>query len=304
MEANTSSSSKKHTFTYIFRHDIMKVVYLVRNWQLTQEIIRKSNMDIEKLEMLKGKTTWEIGSEFCVETKVQKCFFRTIDYIEDQENSKIQWFVYKTEPLNVEYMLTCNFFRDVTNTYTTLILTWDYMTDVPEEFNACKSNQERQVIFTLFDEYLNQENKLQKHKVSLEIKTSFENAKNILSDLKLLQKKVPILCSEVKYEGGIEKGKEVVFITQQENLKSKAVLKVKTIKEDEKKFRILYEIVKSEPPVPRQEIEWKLTNEGEFNCKVRLNHYYFGFVKDEVLKASKANKKKILSYLKFYLENL
>ncbi len=297
------SNNKRHTFTYIFRHEMMKVLHLVRDWQLTQEIMKKANMHFEKLEMIIGKTTWEIGSEFFVETKAQKCFFRTIDYIEDQQNSKIQWFVFKTEPVNVEYMFTCNFFRDVTNTYTTVILTWEYMTDLPAGFDTC-NNQERQAIFALFDEFLNKETKLKKHKVSMEIKTSFENAKKVLYDLKLLQKKVPILCSEVKYEGLIEKGKEVVFLTQQDDVKAMAVLKVKSIKDDGKKFRILYEMLKSDPPVPRQEIEWKLICEGEFSCKIKLNHYYYGFVKEEVLKTSKANKKKVLSYLKFYLENL
>lgn len=299
------NNSSKHTFSYIFKHEINKVLHLIRDWKLTQEIIReKLSLHFDKFEFLIGDKTWEVGNEFKVETRGIVAYFRTKEYLENPDNSKIQWLIYKCEPTNLEYLLTCSLFRDVTNTYTTVILVWEYIKDIPRNVEGAKINQERQMMFKLFDDYLNAKYNLQKLKSSIEVGTTFENAQKVLCDLKLLQSKIPILCSQVEYEGILEQDKKVTFITKHEKLFAKAVLKVKVIKQQEKKFRILYELIESEPPVPKQNIEWRVDELGELNCKIKLIHYYFGDVKDEVLKTSKMNKKKILSYLKFYLENL
>ena len=186
MESNNTNNSRKHTFTYIFKHSCEKVFHIIRDWCFFQQILqgKLKNSPYQEFEMLKGSLTWEVNSEFSVLSRDLKAYFRTIEYFEDNNNSKIQWQIYKTEPETFQYDLTCSLFSEITNTHTTLILEWEYNENAQFYIDHSKISQERQSIFVIIDEYLNNENKVSKQKQSIIINSSYEKTKNVLANLK------------------------------------------------------------------------------------------------------------------------
>ncbi len=56
----------------------------------------------------------------------------------------------------------------------------------------------------------------------------------------------------------------------------------------EKKFKIVYELVKSDPQVPSQDIKWSVRKDYDLTCKVKFTHFYYGNVREDLLKSSRA----------------
>jgi hypothetical protein len=298
------SNRKINLFSYIYKQNYNRVLHCLRDIRKTNEICNTLDSNYaSELIFSKGNETWQVGAEFSfVWKKLIKMFFRTVEYTETSDFSKVRWIVYKTEPHTLEYYLTYFLYQDITGNYNTMVMEWEYYV----EFNVSQSDQDTKKrenisIYSAIDKYLSQEENKTLQEECIYIESDLNIIWKIISNFKIFQRLVPIICKSVVYSGDIISGTKVTMFFDCKN-KAYVVMNIKSIIVRESLCRLTYECFEGNPPVPKQEIVWTVEEkEGGF-CLVSFRHYYEEVLKQDSLIQTSKLKKKILQTLKLIVE--
>lgn len=291
-------------FSYVFKHDFKEVLYLVRDWVKSSEIIEKSmTYDMSDFIITKGNNTWEKGSEFSFHWKKSVRFHKKVlDYEEKENYARIVWFVYKMESSFFDFYLYAHFNRDYTGKYTTVSLKRENMQFVSDEE---KLNMDRFKAFSIIDENLKNQKNLKEQIEVIFIDNNLEKAWSYISDLRKLTQLVPSICDDITCDGSeIIEGSELNLSWKQQNVDEKlqfVKLKVNKIITNNMFCQIEYETIESNPTVPKQQIIWRVEKaDGDF-LKIKFIHKYSENIDN--IKSISVMKKKILKDLKQKLES-
>jgi hypothetical protein len=292
-------------FSYVFKHDLKDVLYLLRDWIKTSEIIaNRIDYDMSDFLITKGNNTWEKGSEFSFSWKKSVRFHKRVLEYEERENyAKIVLFVYKMESSFFDFYLYVHFNRDYTGKYTTLSLKRENMQFVSDEE---KLNADRFKAMKVIDDYLKNKQNLKEQNEVVFVDSTLDHIWTYVSDLRKLAKTVPLICDDVVCDDPVViEGTELILEWKQQNVDEKlqfVKLKVNRITTNNTFCKIEYETIVSNPTVPKQLIIWKVAKaDGDF-VKIKFSHKYSENIEYENIKAISVMKKKILKQLKQKLE--
>jgi hypothetical protein len=291
-------------FSYVFKQNYNRVWNCLRDVKKTNKICNLiSEGYASEVTMSKEKETWELGAEFSLVWKrMIRMYFRTVDFIETPDYSRIRWKVYKTDPPTLDFYLTYCLYQDITGNFSTMVMEWQYLIDFDKtETEVTEKKMENIRIYTAIDKYLTQEENERLQEECIYIESDMLILWKIISNFKIFQRLVPIICMSVSYSGDVAPGTKVTMYFDCKN-KAYVHMTIKSIIVRDNLCRLTYECSEGNPSVPKQEIVWTVEEkEGGF-CLVSFRHYYEEVLKKESIQQTSKLKKRILQTLKVTLE--
>jgi hypothetical protein len=301
-------SKLETVFSYVYKHDFKLVLNTMRDLEKQSHICNLLAHDfVSEVVFTKFEKTWEIGAEFNFLWKgVIKLYYRTLEYYEGSEYAKIKWIVYKTEPVTLDFYMSFTLFKDFTGLFTTVLLSSASLQEYEQtEDDLKRIKLERYVILKNIDRFLEGEGDQKRQKETIYIEADINILWKIISNMKLFQKLVPIICDSVIFDEQneeIREGTELTLYWNTENGKSSVIFVVKKIIAGDNFCSLVYECKEGNTPVPKQEIVWSIEKkEGDF-CFVEFSHHYQEDIKKESLQQTSILKKRLLEGLKKQLE--
>lgn len=291
-------------FCYLLKHPFSTTMDLIRDYTKLSTAINDTFKDYTtEITILKGNTTWEIGSEFTLLYK--KCFIlylRVIEYEETENLTRIKRYIYKTIPPTSDYYQTTQIIGDCTGEFSTYCIKWDYANEIWQTKAEQKLlDDERYEVFFAVDKFLSQ-NKNKKEQIEkVYFLADLEVIWNLISNLSLVQKISPSICDSVE----IVSENEIKLIWNKRLRNGQqcyVLLKVININNNNKFKQIEYECVLSNPIVPKQTIIWRVEKTDCDFCILTFSHIYLEKLDLEIINSLSVHKKQILKTLKQYLE--
>jgi hypothetical protein len=303
-----TQSPRKILNRFEYNLDYEETWNVLKNMKITIRFCNKIKEEFSSEPMFqKGSETYELGAEFCLRWNAAILhYFRLDEIIETDYYSKVKWKAFKSIPQTIEYDFIYHLHRHKEGGCILIVeIIYPNQFIMPNE-EIEKANAERKLIFNVIEKCIRNKEHFKCQVESILIKADFKLVYNILLNMKLFNRLVPMICDKVEYEGdklkvgtkmkftwyGKGKGKDDMVVD----------LSVKKITKTSSQCVLNYESSSSTSPIPDQSIEWKATVMPDLECLLVFSHNFNEVIKKETLEAISKQKIKILRKLKIALE--